>query len=142
MTLTAIRPREASIFACLTDAFVAPAGPLPDVRHTDAAFAFDAHVRAAPKVNRVGLRALLLALEVLPLALGFGARLRRLDRTRREHFVSRLERIAAADAALQGLRGLAQLCYYGDEGVLRRLGYDPEAVVARGRELRLQEARW
>ena len=37
---------------------MAPAGPLPAVRHTDAAFAFDAQVRAAPALNRLGLRAL------------------------------------------------------------------------------------
>lgn len=142
MGLTAIHPREASIFACLADTFVAPAGPLPAVRDTDTALAFDAHVRAAPPVNRAGLRALMLILEVLPLALGFRARLRGLERADRARFLERVERLPAVGAALEAVRGLAQLCYYGDAGVLRGLGYDADAVVARGRDLRLQEVRW
>jgi hypothetical protein len=37
---------------------------------------------------------------------------------------------------------LAKLAYYGDDGVMRTLGYDPDAVVERGRRLRREEARW
>jgi hypothetical protein len=140
--LRAIRPREASIFACFADTVVAPGGGLPAVRETDAAFAFDAQLRAAPPANRAGLRLVLLALELAPLALGFGARLRRLAPVQREAVLARLERSAVVAAALQALRGLAPLRYYGDPGVLRQLGYDADAVVARARDLRAQEVRW
>jgi hypothetical protein len=140
--LLAMTPREASIFACFADTVVAPGGGLPAVRDTDAAFAFDDHLRAAPTVNRAGLRLVLLALELAPLALGFGARLRRLAPAQREAVLARLESSPVAAAALQALRGLAQLSYYGDAAVLRQLGYDAEAVVARGRELRAREVRW
>jgi hypothetical protein len=140
--LHAIAPREASVFACFTDAVVAPGGGLPEVRETDAALAFDTQMQAAPAANRTVLRVALLALELAPLALGFGKRLRRLDRREREAVLERLERSAPLAAALQALRGLAQLCYYGDPGVLARLGYDADAVVARGRRLRREEVRW
>jgi hypothetical protein len=38
-------------------------------------------------------------------------------------------------------KGMAVLSYYGDDGVMLRLGYDAEARVRRGRELRASEAR-
>lgn len=140
--LQAIGPREASVFACFADTVVAPGDGLPQVRDTDAAFAFDAQVSAAPAANRAALRVALLGLELAPLALGFGARLRRLDRMRRTAVLARLERNPALAGALQALRGLAQLCYYGDVRVLAQLGYDADAVVARGRALRREEVRW
>jgi hypothetical protein len=37
---------------------------------------------------------------------------------------------------------MAQLAYYGDDAVMRSLGYDSTAVVARGTELRRAERRW
>ena len=39
------------------------------------------------------------------------------------------------------VKGLAFLCYYGDDGMMKRLGYDADANVARGRELRAREGR-
>ena len=39
------------------------------------------------------------------------------------------------------LKLVATLAYYGDDGVLASLGYDPEAKLARGRELRAAEGR-
>ncbi|WP_354701799.1 hypothetical protein DSM112329_02135 [Paraconexibacter sp. AEG42_29] len=139
--LTVLRPREASILAALTDAFVAPAPPLPHVRDTDTAFAADANLQAAPQANRLLLRAGLLAIEVAPLALGFGARLRRLDPAARTAALDRLERGPAAPL-LKGLRTLAHLSYYGDPAVMRLLGYDADAVVARAADLRARERRW
>jgi hypothetical protein len=127
--------RELSIFACLTDVVVAPVAPLPPVWRTDAAPAFARSLESAPALNRAGLRAALLLVEVAPLAFGFGARLRRLDPGERERAVARL---AAGPLAplLKALRSVAHLHYYGDLGVMRLLGYDPEAVVARAARMR------
>jgi hypothetical protein len=140
--LRALTPREASVFACFTDTVVAPEDGLPAVRDTDAALAFDAQLRAAPGANRVALRIGLLAIELAPLALGFGRRYRRLTRVGRAAVLERLDGTAVVGGPLQALRGLAQLCYYGDAAVLDRLGYDAGAVVERGRALRREEARW
>ena len=84
---------------------VAPAPPLPAVASTDAVAAFEAQLAAAPRLNRVGIRTLLVAH-----AAGF-----------------------ALGPAGEPLRALAHISYYGDLGVMRALGYDPEAVVRRAR---------
>jgi hypothetical protein len=47
-------------------------------------------------------------------------------------------RVRAADEVV---RRLAVHCYYGDAGVMRRLGYDADAVVARAAALRAREGR-
>ncbi len=39
------------------------------------------------------------------------------------------------------VKGFAFLSYYGDDGVMRRIGYDADSNVARARELRITEAR-
>jgi hypothetical protein len=39
------------------------------------------------------------------------------------------------------LKGAAFLSYYGDDGVMKRIGYDAEANVDRARALRAQEGR-
>ena len=131
--MNTISGREASIFACFADVVVAPQAPLPAVADTDLAAAFDTALAAGPALNRAGLRLALYALEVAPLALGFGARLRRLPPERRIAVMARLERGALA-GIVKALRGIAQLSYYGDSGVMRTLGYDAAAVVARARE--------
>lgn len=133
--------READIFVCLTDAVVAPAGPLPQVRATDAVAAFERYLRQSPRLNAIGLRAALLALELGPRVLGFGARMRALAPAARDAYLERLEG-GALGAPLIALRSLAHVSYYGDEHVLRLLGYDPAANVARGRALRAAEGRW
>jgi hypothetical protein len=137
-----LAPREASIFACLTDAVVAPRAPLPPVAATDAALALDASLATGPRVNALALRAALLALELGPRALGFGARLRRLTPARRAAYLARLDRAAPTAGVMKALRGVAHLHYYGDLAVLRLLGYDPDAVVARAARLRAEEGRW
>ncbi len=133
--------READVFACLTDAVVAPGGGLPPLAETDAVAFLARYLAASPRRNRAGFRALLLALEVGPLALGFGARLRRLAPAARLAYLQRLERSPAAPLA-EMLEALAKLSYYGDEGVMAAVGYDPAAVVERGRRLRREEGRW
>jgi hypothetical protein len=136
-----LHPREASMFACVADTVVAPVGALPPLHRTDAVAAFGAHLAASPRANRALLRALLYVVEVAPVVLGYGARLRRL---RPEARIAALERLEAGPAglALRPLTALAKLTYYGDDGVSRTLGYDADAVVARGRALREAEVRW
>ena len=133
--------REANVFACLVDTVVAPGGSLPPLSRTDAIGYLDGMLDASPRLNRVGIRVALHALELGPLLLGYGARLRRLPADRR---LAYLETIARSPAGITflGLEVLAKLAYYGDDGVMRSLGYDPDAVVARGREVRLEEGRW
>jgi hypothetical protein len=143
MTLTAISPREASIFACLTDTVVAPEPVLPPVRETDAVAFFDRWLSRAPRANRIGLRLTLWAIELAPLATRRGARLRRLPVPERARYLRELERAPRAEVrqVLKLVKGAAYLSYYGDDGVMRRVGYDADANVRRGRELRRLEAR-
>jgi hypothetical protein len=136
-----LHPREASMFACIAETVVAPAAALPPLRRTDAVAAFGACLAAAPAPNRALLRTLLYAVEAAPLVLGYGARMRRLRPEARTEALERLE-AGPAGPALRPLTALAKLAYYGDDGVSRVLGYDPDAVVARGRALREAEVRW
>lgn len=136
-----VTPREANVFACFVDTVVAPGDGLPELAGTDAVEFLDGYLAAAPALNRIGVRATLHALEVGPVLLGYGARLRRLPPDRRLAFLGTIERTPAA-VALQAVEALAKLAYYGDAGVMRGLGYDSEAVVGRARELRLAERRW
>jgi hypothetical protein len=133
--------REANIFACLVDTVVAPVAPLPPVGATDAVASFGDYLQRSPTAGRSALRGALLVLEVAPRLLGFGARLRCLDWPRRAAFIARAEASALAPMVV-ALRGVAQLSYYGDAGVMRQLGYDADARVARGRALRAAEGRW
>ena len=106
--------RERRIVARIVEEAVRPAAPLPPVERTDAVAAFDAWLGHAPLPARLGLRALVVASELAP---------RRLESVR-----SLLRRVAAQ-------------AYYGDPSVMRQLGYDAEAIVARGAAVRAAEAR-
>jgi hypothetical protein len=142
--LKALTPREASIFACVCDAVVAPEPVLPPVRETDAVAFFDSWMARSPALNRIGMRALLYALELSPLAVGAKrARLRRLDRAERARWLKTIERAPNANVKLVAklVKGAAQLSYYGDDRVLVRCGYDPEANLRRARDLRIREGR-
>jgi hypothetical protein len=138
-----LTPRETSIFACLTDTMVAPGAVLPPVDQTDAATAFDDWLGRAPRLNAAGMRALLLAAELGPLALGFRHRLRRLSPRQRAAYLDALEHAKAPPVRqlTKALKSVAFLCYYGDDGLLLRLGYDAGANVRRGRALRAAEGR-
>jgi hypothetical protein len=94
-----------ALVARYIDAAVAPQPPLPPVAATDAVRAFGAQLAAAPRLNRVVIRLLLVA-RVAGLRLG---------------------------PAEEPLRALARISYYGDVGVMRLLGYDPDAVLRRAR---------
>lgn len=141
MTLRVLRPREASMFACFADAVVAPAPPLPRVTETDAVVAFDRWLARSPRLNRAVVRASLYAMELGPLLVGERRRLRRLPAARRADLLERLDRTALRQL-LKLVRSVAQLSYYGDDGVMRLLGYDPDANLTRGRALRAAEGRW
>jgi hypothetical protein len=138
-----LTPREASIFACVTDTVVAPAPYLPPVSHTDAAEAFDDWLARAPRVNAIAMRAMVVAVELAPLATRQRRRLRRLTTQQRAAFLQGLEGSKAPPLRqlTKALKSMAYLCYYGDDGILNRLGYDPDANVRRGRELRAAEGR-
>jgi hypothetical protein len=100
-----MRARERALVERYVAEAVAPAPPLPPVAGTDAVAAFAAQMAAAPRLNRLGIRVLLLA-----------------------HAAG-----VAPGPAQEPLRALAHISYYGDLGVMRTLGYDPEAVVRRAR---------
>jgi hypothetical protein len=143
MSLRTLTGREASILACLTEAAVQPGDRLPAVRDTDAVAGFDRWLSHAPRLNRAGLRALLYAVELGPRLRPGGRRLRRLPPEARARAVTTLTTRAPVPMRLaaDGLRTVAVLCYYGDDRVRSRLGYDSAAVVRRGRELRAAEGR-
>lgn len=141
--LALLSPREASIFACLVDTVAAPEPLLPPVSQTDAAFFFDRWMAASPRPNAIGMRALLYVVELAPLLLGYGARFRRLAVRDRVRYVQAIER--SQNPQLRQItklvKGAAFLSYYGDDSIMRRIGYDPDANVARGRELRATQGR-
>jgi hypothetical protein len=133
--------RESDVVRCLLDVAVPATGDLPAARRTDAAAAFERMLARLPALNRAGLRVLLWALELSPLLGGWSRRLTRLTPGQRAAHVARFERGRGRRAA-EGLMALLKLAYYGDLAVMATLGYDPDAVVARGRALRASERRW
>jgi hypothetical protein len=143
VTLAALSPREASIFACLCDTVVAPGRGLPPVTATDAVEFFDFWVEHSPLLNRVGIKALLYATELAPRLLGFGGRLRALSEADRARALEKVEHTGTPQLRQLAklLKGLAFLSYYGDDGIMRRLGYDADERVSTGRRLRAAEGR-
>ncbi len=97
---------------------VAPAPPLPPVRKTDAVTVFSRVIDACDWPERHALRLIVGALGLVPIG--------------RRAVLGRLMRGRLAPLG-EALASMAQTCYYGDIRVMRSLGYDPEAVVARGR---------
>ncbi len=141
--LALLTPREASIFACLVDTVAAPEPLLPPVAETDAAFFFDRWMAASPRPNAAGMRVLLHAIELMPRFMGYGARLRRLPVPERVRWLKTIERNPnpRVRQLTKLVKSAALLAYYGDDAIMRRLGYDAGANVARGRELREREGR-
>lgn len=99
---------ERSNFVRVVGAFVAPLPPLPPVRETDAVAAFERSLAAGPRLNAVALRGALLLV-------GLGLR---------------------RGPLAKAVASLAHLHYYGDDAVMRLLGYDPDAVLARAAQVR------
>jgi hypothetical protein len=105
-------------------------GELPPIAETDALAAFDDWLLAAPRTNRTAVRGMLRAV---------GAKLRRLDPTERATWLETGP--GALGNAAQILARIAVHCYYGDDAVMRRLGYDAAQVAREGRALRVAEGR-
>jgi hypothetical protein len=141
--MKALTRREASIFACFTDTVVAPEPVLPPVRETDAVASFDDWMARSPRLNRVGMRALLYALELSPILTGSRARLRKLDPAARARWLTAIEGAPQPELRLvfKLLKGAAQLSYWGDDRLMLHVGYDADANVRRGRQLRADEGR-
>src|SRR3954451_21594088 len=90
--MKALTPREASIFACFTDAVVSTEPLLPPVKDTDAVASFDDWMARAPRLNRIGMRSLLYVLEVSPLlTTKERRRLRQLDSAGRARWLDAIE---------------------------------------------------
>jgi hypothetical protein len=123
--MTVLSPREASIFACVADTLLAPAPPLPPIHATDAVASFDAWLARAPAINRTGLRAVLLALELAPRLTGARVRWRRLPPPARLALLERLAHRPGGRALVEALRAAAAVSYYGDARVCALLGYVP-----------------
>ncbi len=121
--------REASIFSGLADAVAMPVPPMRRVGATDAVAGFDGWLARAPRLHRVALRASLLAL---------GLRLRGMDRARRAAALARLgrSRVPVVGQLIEALRASAAAAYYGDDGVMRGLGYDAGERMRTGRAVR------
>jgi hypothetical protein len=71
------------------------------------------------------MRAMVLAAELAPRALGKRARLRRLGENDRAQVLREAE-ASRAKPLVDALEFVARLSYFGDDGVMRMLGYDPE----------------
>jgi hypothetical protein len=127
----------------MCDTVVAPEPALPAVRDTDAVASFDALLARSPRANRIALRMALHASEMTPRALGLGGRLRQLSEADRARALATAERARSPQLRqlVKALKSLMFMSYYGDDRVMLQLGYDAEARVARGRELRTKEAR-
>lgn len=141
--LRAITRREASIFACAADTLLAPEPGLPAIHETTAVAAFDHWLACSPALNRRAIRAALYLLELAPRLSGRGGRFRQLDRVARREFLAPVgkRRPIWLVALTDTLRMLAAAVYYGDDEIAIGLGYDADARVRRGRELRASERR-
>jgi hypothetical protein len=137
----ALSDREAAIVTALADAVAAPGPPLPRVEETDAVQAFDRWLALAPRTNRAALRVALHVLDVLPVARRRRRRLHSLPRSERIAALEALERVPVVRRVAEALRAAVSVSYFGDGGVMRALGYDPDERVTRGRELRRLELR-
>jgi hypothetical protein len=89
------------------------------------------------------MRVLLHVIELAPRLTGYGARLRRLPVAERVRWLQAIEhnRHPRVRQLTKLVKGAAFLSYYGDDAIMHRLGYDADANLARGRELRAREGR-
>jgi hypothetical protein len=135
----ALRPREAAIFAALTDSYCAPARP---VGGSDATAFAEELASRAPAINRIGFRVILHLVDLAPVVRR-RRRFTELARAQRDEFLLGLDRSRWFILRTAGrlLKTITMMSYYGDLGVLRELGYDPAANLARGRALRAREGR-
>lgn len=112
--------RELAGFELVADAVIEPVAPLPPVRDTDAAVAFERSLAAGPRPNALVLRALFRAL---------AAWLGRRDIAARGRALERIDR-GPLMPLMKAVRSLVYLHYYGDPRVMRLLGYDAGSRAA------------
>ena len=108
-----LRPREITTWNALVDAVLAPPAPLPRAAETTAARNLDAMLHATAPDNRAAIHALVRVAALLGPA--------------------RVLPVLRHGALGDLVRTLAASTYYEDDGVQRRLGHDPNAVLARVR---------
>jgi hypothetical protein len=127
----------------LTDAYCAPGRALPSAGDSDAATFAGELVSASPAVNRIGFRVILRMVDLAPILGGHGKRFTRLAHAQRDQFLRGLDgsRWFLLRTAARLLKTITMMSYYGDRDVLRGMGYDPDANLARGRALRSKEGR-
>lgn len=114
--------REQRIFSCLADTLLAPRAPLPPVDETDAVEAFGAWLASFPLAAQLGLRGMIVTLELAPRLCG--RPWHALAPAERLHLIERLEALAPQSAALvAALRAATGAAYYGDAAVATQLGY-------------------
>jgi hypothetical protein len=139
----ALKPREAAVFASLTDAYCGSVPPFPPVADSDAIGFVGELVGASPRINRLGFRLILRLVDLAPLVRGYRRRLRKLRSPQRDEFLRGLDKSRWFLLRVTGrlLKTITLMSYYGDVAVLRETGYDPDANLARGRALRAREGR-
>jgi hypothetical protein len=141
-TLKSLRPREAAVFASLTETYCRPGQSFPPVANSDAVAFIDSFGARSRALNRISFRAILWAVELGPLV-RYKATFTSLAVERQAEFVRSLDRSRwpLLKIGFRLLKTLSVMSYYGDPGVLHATGYDAEANVARGRALRRAEGR-
>jgi hypothetical protein len=139
-TRRALRPREAAVFAALTDSYCAPANQ--PVGESDATEFAQELASVSPAVNRIGFRLILHLVDLAPF-LRRRKRFTALAGAQRDEFLRGLDRSRWFILRTGGrlLKTITMMSYYGDREVLRGLGYDADANLARGRALRAREGR-
>ena len=97
----------------------------------------------AKELAEGGMRALLYVLELSPWLTGSRARLRQLDSAGRARWVVEIEHARRPQLKLvfKLVKGAAQLSYWGDDRLMLTVGYDADANLRRGRELRARAGR-
>jgi hypothetical protein len=138
-----LKPREAAVFAALTDAYCSPVPALPAVGEGDAVAFSNELAMASPLINRIGFRVILRLIDLAPFLRGHRKRFTALARAQRDEFLAGLDASRWFLLRITGrlLKTVTMMSYYGDRAVLLELGYDAEANLARGRTLRAREGR-
>ena len=135
--------RISRTFTSFAETVVAPQPHLPPLQQTDAADFFQTWLKLSPKLHAAALKAAVVALEVGPFALGHRSRLSKLDPPTRARYIQQLEKHKSPQIrqVTKALKGMAFLCYYGDDRLMKTLGYDADANLGRARALRTAEGR-
>ena len=139
--LSRLSKREADILLCLTDTAVAPSNKLPAVDQTGIVEAFNAFLRASQPIMKVGLRAIILLLEITPKLVGYRRRFRKLSVEQRTEYLNRAIKSFLAPV-VNPVISVFQMLYYGEPSVHAVVGYDPAPQLERCRALRKEERRW